>query len=321
MPIKAIKAIKAEETAKDLSKEEDSDTQHVKESDESSSDSTEDEEEEVEEEEGGVALDDLSEEEVDEDIVPQQHVTINNKSVLKKIYQDIKLDVPWIETQAITSLEPANIKDINNDIERELTFYKQALDAAVEGRNKTIELGVAFSRPDDYFAEMVKSDEHMTKIRKKLIDEEQKIKASEDARRKRELKKFGKKVQIERLQERQKQKREDLEKIKAMKKKRKGIEDTAVDDDFEIALEEAADKDNRPNNRSNKKQKTGKPSKRTYKDTKFGFGGKKRHAKSNTAQSSGDLSIFDGGKSTKKKKITKTRPGKARRQAARNKRQ
>lgn len=79
MPIKAIKAIKAEETAKDLSKEEDSDTQHDKESDESSSDSTEEEEEEVEEEEGGVALDDLSEEEVDEDVVPQQHVTINNK--------------------------------------------------------------------------------------------------------------------------------------------------------------------------------------------------------------------------------------------------
>jgi hypothetical protein len=38
-----------------------------------------------------------------------------------------------------------------------------------------------------------------------------------------------------------------------------------VDDDFEIALEEAADKDNRPNNRPNKKQKSGKFSKRTYK--------------------------------------------------------
>jgi len=90
-----------------------------------------------------------------------------------------------------------------------------------------------------------------------------------------------------------------------------------VDDDFEIALEEAADKDDRPNKKQ--KQKSGKFSKRTYKDTKFGFGGKKRHAKSNTAQSSGDLSIFDGRKSTKKNKITKTRPGKARRQAARNK--
>ncbi len=75
-----------------------------------------------------------------------------------------------------------------------------------------------FSRPDDYFAEMVKSDEHMTKVRQRLINEEQKIKASEESKRQRELKKFSKKVQIERLQERQKQKREDLEKIKAMKK-------------------------------------------------------------------------------------------------------
>jgi hypothetical protein len=41
---------------------------------------------------------------------------------------------------------------------------------------------------------------------------------------------------------------------------RKGIEDTAVDDDFEIALE-AADEDNRPN----KRQKSGKNSKRAYK--------------------------------------------------------
>ena len=41
---------------------------------------------------------------------------------------------------------------------------------------------------------------------------------------------------------------------------RKGVEDTAMDEDFEIALEEAAE-DNRPN----KKQKPGKNSKRTYK--------------------------------------------------------
>ncbi len=42
---------------------------------------------------------------------------------------------------------------------------------------------------------------------------------------------------------------------------RKGVEDTAVDDDFEIALEEAAAEDNRPN----KKQKIGKNTKRSYK--------------------------------------------------------
>ncbi len=37
------------------------------------------------------------------------------------------------------------------------------------------------------------------------------------------------------------------------------------------------------------------------KDAKFGFGGKKRHAKSNTAESSGDLSGFGGGRKSMKK--------------------
>jgi hypothetical protein len=45
------------------------------------------------------------------------------KSVLKKIHQEIKLDIPWIENQVITSSEPVVIKDINNDVERELALY------------------------------------------------------------------------------------------------------------------------------------------------------------------------------------------------------
>lgn len=44
------------------------------------------------------------------------------------------------------------------------------------------------------------------------------MKASEDAKRQRDLKKFGKKVQIEKLQERQKKKTEDMEKIKMLKR-------------------------------------------------------------------------------------------------------
>ncbi|CAG8796404.1 18268_t:CDS:2, partial [Racocetra fulgida] len=129
--------------------------------------------------------------------------------------------------------------------------YKQALEGAIEGRKNVVASGVPFSRPDDYFAEMVKSDVHMSRIRQKLVNEEQRIKASEEARRQRELKKFGKKVQIEKIQERQKKKKEELEKIKVMKK------NTAIDDDFEIALEQAA-ADDRPK----KRQNTGKNAKR-----------------------------------------------------------
>lgn len=75
-----------------------------------------------------------------------------------------------------------------------------------------------FSRPTDYFAEMVKSDEHMGKIKKKLFDEAAAKKASAEARKQRDLKKFGKQVQVAKLQQRDKEKRETLEKINSLKR-------------------------------------------------------------------------------------------------------
>lgn len=78
--------------------------------------------------------------------------------------------------------------------------------------------GVPFTRPGDYFAEMVKSDEHMGRIKKKLYDEAANKKASAEARKQRDLKKFGKQVQVAKLQQRQKEKRETLEKINSLKK-------------------------------------------------------------------------------------------------------
>lgn len=65
---------------------------------------------------------------------------------------------------------------------------------------------------------MVKSDEHVEKIRQKLIEEATAKKASAEARKLRDLKKFGKQVQIAKLQERQKAKKDSLEKIKALKR-------------------------------------------------------------------------------------------------------
>jgi rRNA-processing protein EBP2 len=77
---------------------------------------------------------------------------------------------------------------------------------------------VPFSRPADYFAEMVKSEEQMGKVRQKMVDEAARKKASADARRQRDLKKFGKAVQVAKLQERDKAKRDTLEKINTLKR-------------------------------------------------------------------------------------------------------
>jgi rRNA-processing protein EBP2 len=96
--------------------------------------------------------------------------------------------------------------------------YKQALHAANAARTLAAKHSLPFTRPSDYFAEMVKSDAHMERIRQKLLDETAGIKKGEEARKQRELKKFGKQVQVEKLKERVKGKKEMEERLKGLKR-------------------------------------------------------------------------------------------------------
>jgi rRNA-processing protein EBP2 len=99
-----------------------------------------------------------------------------------------------------------------------LRSYKQALHSANEARSLAAKHQLPFTRPADYFAEMVKSDSHMERIRQRLLDETANIKKSEDAKRQREAKKFGKQVQQEKLKERVQSKKEMEERIKGLKR-------------------------------------------------------------------------------------------------------
>jgi rRNA-processing protein EBP2 len=58
----------------------------------------------------------------------------------------------------------------------------------------------------------------MERIRQRLLDESAGIKKSEEKRREREGKKFGKQVQIEKLKEREKSKKEMEERLKGLKR-------------------------------------------------------------------------------------------------------
>lgn len=292
----------------DEDEDEEEDEEETKQADTEKEEQKEDEDEEEEDpeaEEEDVALSD-AELDSDGDVVPHSKLTINNIGALKESLARIQL--PWdkhafTEHQSIMSAERAEegIKDIYDDTERELAFYKQALDAAKQGKANLLKLKVPFTRPLDYFAEMVKSDEHMDKLKSKLLKEAADIKATEDAKKQRQLKKFGKKVMHETLQERAKQKKDTLEKIKSLKKKRSSNE-ISNDDDFQIALEEATAEDERP--------KRHKPNgKRMAKDSKYGFGGMKRGLRRNDADSSAD--IYDKGKGKGKGKSV--RPGKSKR--------
>lgn len=159
-----------------------------------------------------------------EDLIPHTRLTINNSSALLAALDRISIPtdrtVSFASHQSIiSSLQTSDsIPDVSDDLQRELAFYSQCLEATRNGRARLISEGVPFSRPKDYFAEMVKEDAHMEKIKAKLVEEASAKKASAEARKLRDLKKFGKQVQVAKLQERQKMKREALDKIKTLKR-------------------------------------------------------------------------------------------------------
>lgn len=150
--------------------------------------------------------------------------TINNKqgllTALKRFALDTTDKVPFAFHQSIVAkkVTEESIPSIDDDLARELAFMNQALEAARVGRTLLRKEGVPFTRPTDYFAETLRSDETMEKVKAKLIEEATAKKASAEARKQRDLKKFGKQVQVAKQQERAKQKRDTLEKINLLKK-------------------------------------------------------------------------------------------------------
>ena len=97
---------------------------------------------------------------------------------------------------------------VHNDFKREMLFYRQAQATVIESLTRLKSMGVSTKRPDDYFAQMMKSDDHMQKIRTKLAQKQEEEQRVEKVRKLRELKKFGKQVQIEVQQKRQKEKKD-----------------------------------------------------------------------------------------------------------------
>ena len=286
-------------------------------------DEEEEEEAEHDDDEEEIPLDSLpSSASLSEQALASRHnrIRINNTEAMQRVYEDMRLDgpstsgkMPWIETMSLVYEHATadEVPDAQNDLDRELSFYRQSLAAAIRGRELVLAAKVSFSRPNDYFAEMVKTDEHMERVRQRLLDESASIKASEDAKRQRELKKYGKKIQTEKLFERQRSKRDMQEKVNALKRKRQtGLD--MDDDEFDVQLEEALGE-----RKASQRTQRGPNKKRQYRDEKYGFGGKKRHNKSNTAESTDQVGPSRRKPGQRPKGGKAKRPGKARRAARR----
>ncbi|KNG52445.1 rrna processing protein ebp2 [Stemphylium lycopersici] len=312
----ALNLAHLDDSESDISSDEEE--MQAEDNEEEQDDDDEDAEDDDEEEEDDIALSDLDSVASEEkgDIIPHQRLTINNTAALTAALNRIQLPyakLAFSEHQSVTTDEPVDIPDVEDDLNRELAFYKQCLSSVKDARKKLKKEGVSFSRPADYFAEMVKSDEHMGKIKQKLIDAAAGKKAAAEARKQRDLKKFGKQVQVAKMQERAKEKKDTMEKISTLKRKRQGADITSTNEEDLFDVAATAD-DSKSDRRSKGGDGKAFNAKRQKKDTKYGFGGKKRHAKSNDAKSSGDVRDFSSRKMKGKPSGgASKRPGKARR--------
>lgn len=230
---------------------------------------------------------------------------------LKNKTDEIKLKLPWIErldivnppaplapelalqmqeqehrranqfkgNKKIQQFQPGE-DPVLNDFKRETMFHRQAQAAVIDAITRIKKLGIPTIRPEDYFAEMVKTDEHMHKIRENLARKQQAAQRSEKVRQLRQQRKVGKQMQIEATLKKHAEKRKMLEEVK---KYRKGIR---KDLDF-------LDDKKKPNQNSDKhNSKMGKKAmeKQKAKNAKFGFGGRKKGSKRNDRDSASDVS-------------------------------
>lgn len=200
----------------------------------------------------------------------------------------------WPEHLCTPTVEIGEV-DPNDDLKRELAFYKQAVAAAQAGQELCKKHSLPFSRPNDYFAEMFKSDVQMQRIQTRLTEDLTSLQKSEQAKRQRQQRKIAKKVQTETLLKRQEAKKQSLDKIKQWRNK-----GSSVPTDASTGAPRGASRGGgRGGGRGGSTRGRGRGGaagggnvKREERNKKFGFGGKKRFSKANSAESTANPPSF-----------------------------
>ncbi|KAJ9121588.1 hypothetical protein QFC22_002207 [Naganishia vaughanmartiniae] len=274
--------------------------------------------------ENDLALDDLeSNLSVDEDAIPQRKVTKNNIPALEVLREGIMVsNLPFGEHLTLTSHEDHSEVDPSDDLKRELAFYKQALSVVDKAKKLCQRSDIPFTRPTDYYAEMIKSDAQMARLRSNLVEEAASIKKSEQARKQRDLKKYGKEIQHEKLKQRLQDKKGLDERLRGVKRKRKDGADLGDEKDgaeFDVALDNAIEGKGGKGGKGGKDARDGKDAPRIprhARDSKYRMGGGGKRSKENDKESTNDFN-FSKGKGgpggAKGAKGKPSRPGKSRR--------
>ncbi|KAK9862248.1 hypothetical protein WJX84_002448 [Apatococcus fuscideae] len=229
---------------------------------------------------------------------PEPRKQIYNTDQLHDKLEDIgwSEQADWLETQVITSSSRPQIDNVEDDLTRELAFFNQALDAAKQAVGRFEEARVPWARPADYYAEMVKSDQHMSQVKQQLVHQQSQIEGADERRKQRELKKYSKEVQAEKRKERAQEKKRSIADVSRLRKRRA---QSGYSGELDVEAELAGmEERRRPMSAGDRIRggiaKGGK--KRQAKDSKFGFGGRKRLGKQNDATSAADMSSMPSGR-------------------------
>jgi len=256
--------------------------------------------------------------------VPAPKPQINNKAGLEQKLEDMQqTDLDWSErldvTIDVTEYKTAGDDedgagssqfDVNNDFKRELVFYEQAKSSSLFALDKLHKAGINTKRPEDYFAEMAKKDDHMKKLRQKLIVIQKRKEEAERNKKNFELRKYGKKVQQAVTLERQKKKRDMLNSVKKYQKGKSQKMDFLDEEGASASSGGKGQPKTTHLQKLTENLKANGKGKRAHRNKKFGFGGKKRNMKSNNSESHSNSSGFKRNVHSNKKN---KRPGKNRR--------
>jgi len=153
-------------------------------------------------------------------LVDEINEKINSiKNDIQKFYDAKNKKIDWLEfpVEISQSSIPQNLNP-DDDIKRELIFYNIAKENAIQGMIKLKQLGEKINRPDDYFVEMLKSDEQMVKVKKQIINEQQYIKKFEAKKQKMQNIKFAKSIKDFQNKEKSSFKRQTLQGVENWKK-------------------------------------------------------------------------------------------------------
>ena len=140
--------------------------------------------------------------------------------------------IAWSERNTLIAtdkVEQLNAANINDDTLREVQFYNIAKENVEKGLALCEKEGIALDRPQDFMAEMLKSDQVMGKIRSGLVKHQVRIQDYEEKKQNKSQRKMIKQKKSQKQTDAHKEKKRNVEAIDKWKKELKRKGDSAPD--------------------------------------------------------------------------------------------